>query len=158
MPQRKKRTDELRRHGTYRSDRHDTGATPGNLLGSLPKPPFKLSEAAEKIYFQEGKKLVQMQLLMDSDLHTLAQYASEAATYIRCMEEVNAGELVVELHNKVTAPHPARKIAENALKNMMALSDRLGLSPKSRFALQGEAAFSGDKNDDDPIMKILYGN
>ena len=96
---------------------------------------------------------------MDSDLHTLAQYASEAATYIRCMEEVNTGAMVIELHNKVTAPNHYRKVAETALKNMLSLSDRLGLSPKSRFALQGEAAFSGDKTvDDDPLAAIVKEN
>lgn len=113
----------------------------GELLRTLPASPIALSEQAEKIYLEEGAKLILNRLLKASDLLTLAQYANEAATYFQCSEEANKGPLVVELHNKVTAPNHYRKLAETALKNMLALADRLGMSPRSRQALKGFVAF-----------------
>ncbi len=106
-----------------------------------------LSKQAEKIYQEEGKKLTLNRLLKASDLLTLAQYANEAATYFHCSEEANKGTLVVELHNKVTAPNHYRKLAETALKNMLALADRLGMSPRSRHALKGCVAFREGEED-----------
>ena len=60
---------------------------------------------------------------------------------------LNKGTLVVELHNKVTAPNHYRKLAETALKNMLALADRLGMSPRSRYALKGFVAFREGEED-----------
>ena len=118
----------------------------GELLKKLPPSPITLSEQAGKIYLEEGKKLVQERLLKASDLFTLAQYANEAATYFHCSEEANKGTLVVELHNKVTASNHYRKLAETALKNMLALADRLGMSPRSRYALKGYTAFKEEED------------
>lgn len=112
-----------------------------DLLTILPDPPFMLSETASQVYFENGQKLIALEMLKASDILILAQYATEAATYIHCTEQTATEPLVVELHNKVTAPNPYRKLAETAFKNMLALSDRLGLSPASRHRLKGYKAF-----------------
>lgn len=117
-----------------------------DLLKTLPPPPFELSETAARIYADEGGKLIALEMLKASDLHTLAQYAVEAATYIRCTQETEKEPLVVELHNKVTAPNHYRKLAETAFKNVLTLSDRLGLSPAARYKLRAYTAFRDRQN------------
>ncbi|MBK8920706.1 MAG: P27 family phage terminase small subunit [Saprospirales bacterium] len=97
---------------------------------------------AARIYSDEGEKLIALVMLKASDIHALAQFANEASTYIRCTLETEKEPLVVELHNKVTAPNHYRKLAETAFKNMLSLSDRLGLSPASRHKLKGYKAFT----------------
>lgn len=154
----RKTTAELKRSGTYRKDRHKPRQPAGDLLETLPAAPFALSDQAAGIYKSEGEKLIELSMLKASDLYTLAQYATEAATYIRCTQETDAGALVVELHNKVTAPNHYRKLAETALKNMLSLSDRLGLSPAARYRFKGEAAFESEKPAGyDPIAEIMAG-
>ena len=156
MPRRKQTADEHKQSGTYRADRHEAKPATVGLLKKLPPSPFPLSPGAQEIYNQEGQKLIDAEMLKITDLHTLAQYASEADVYSRCMEALNAGEMVVELHNKVTAPNHYRKMAETALKNLFSLSDRLGLSPRSRHAMKGEAAFADEKaKSDSPVMQLL---
>lgn len=151
-----KSTAELKAAGTYRKDRHTLKTPAGAVLETLPPPPFDLPDLAAGIYESEGQKLIEQKMLKSSDLYTLAQYANEAATYIRCTRETDAGPLVVELHNKVTAPNQYRKLAETALKNMLSLSDRLGLSPAARYRFKGEAAFSSEQEKQkDPLLEVM---
>lgn len=155
MAQRKKSADEHRANGTFRKDRHDPEPAAGNLLTKLPASPFPLAPGAQAIYKKEGENLIYSKTLKPTDLQTLAQYASEANIYIRCMEQVNAGALVVELHNGVTTGNQHRKMAETALKNMLALADRLGMSPRSRHAMRGQSAFADEKNEEiDPMLSL----
>lgn len=156
MAQRKKTAVELKRAGTFRKDRHTPPTPAGDLLQTLPPPPFALSQVAAEVYTSEGQKLIEAGLLKSSDLYTLAQYANEVATYIRCTQETDAGALVVELHNKVTAPNHYRKLAEAALKNSVSLADRLGLSPGARYKFKGEAAFQSPTPDKPSILDMMH--
>lgn len=156
MPRRKQTPEEHRQTGTYRPDRDKVHPEPVGLLKTLLPAPYQLTPGAQKFYNQEGQKLIAAEMLKATDLHTLAQYATEADIYARCMDELSRAALVVELHNKVTAPNHYRKMSETALKNLLSLGDRLGLSPRSRHSMKGSAAFSDQKDkDDDPIMRLL---
>jgi len=156
MGQRRKSTTEHELAGTFRPDRHGTTQATGETLKALPAPPFTLPTLAKKIYQVEGRNLIDLGLLKNSDLIALAQYANETAVYIQASKEASAGGLVVELSNGMPAQNGFRKIAEQALKNSMALADRLGLSPKGRFAMKGPGAFeSGDGKPEDPFLAVL---
>lgn len=156
MSRRKQSADEHQATGTYRKDRHEQQPQTIGLLKELPEAPWQLSKGAQQIYAEVGAKLITAALLKATDLHTLAQYASEQDYYERCMEVVGREELTTELHTKVIAPNPARKLAETALKNMLSLGDRLGLSPRSRYTMRGPAAFADEEeNEDSPILDLM---
>jgi len=155
MPQRRKSIEELKSNGTFSP--HRAKDVPAGLsLLTLPPPPFKLANPALTYYNEEGQNLIELGMLKNSDLITLAQYANEVAIYVQASTEASNGGLVVELSNGMSAQNQYRKIAADALKNSMALADRLGLSPKGRHTMKGPAAFDTppDLVEPDPFVLI----
>lgn len=155
MPQRKKTIEEHKQNGTFSPGLHSP-RLPGKTLSTLPPPPFKLPDGALKYYKEEGEKLIAQGLLNDSDLLTLAQYSSEMLVYVTANSQAISGGLVIELSNGMPAQNTARKIAADALKNCMALADRLGLSPRGRHGIKGPAAFDPPEPDKpDPFEEVM---
>lgn len=152
MPQRKKSIDELKTNGTFSPHRAKEVPT-GKILLTLPPPPFELANLALTYYMEKGQNLIELGMLKNSDLIALAQYANEVSIYVQASKEASTGGLVVELSNGMTAQNQYRKVATDALKNSMALADRLGLSPKGRHTMKGPAAFDelGANEERDPL-------
>ena len=156
MAQRKKTVTEHIENGTYRADRHGLPQTEGNHLETLPNPPTKLNDLGLYIYKVTGNALVEQKILKETDLMTLAAYAREAAMYEEQSIEA-AAEIVVVLANGVTTVSHHRKAAESALKNMVVLGDRLGLSPKSRFGLAANVPPVNNKAKQASILDLIKG-
>jgi P27 family predicted phage terminase small subunit len=147
MPQRKKTTAELIAGGTYSAGKHGKrGEIPGEVLVNLPPPPCKLNNEALAMWKAVGNYMIEQKTLKATDLFPLAAYCREFDVYEQCSALAD-GEIVVQLHNKVTAVNHYRKAAEQALKNIIALGDRLGLNPRSRHGLRG---ISDNAPDDKP--------
>ncbi len=122
------------------------------MLTKLPKPPIKIRDEALAHYRRAGKQLIEMGLLKDSDLDTLAKYASELAMYEFSMEKLFEGDMVLETPNGTMQISPYQKIAATALKNSDALAAVLGLQPKSRGQLK--IGNSPAKKKDDPMADM----
>lgn len=152
MAQRRKLIEELKANGTFSPNKAKDKPS-GKILLNLPPPPFELADTALTHYKEEGQNLIELGMLKNSDLIALAQYANEVAVYVKASYEASTGGLVVELSNGMTAQNQYRKIAADALKNSMALADRLGLSPKGRHTMKGPAAFDelGANEEQDPL-------
>ena len=138
MPQRKKTVSEHIRDGTYRKGRHGSPKPTGKVLDTLPEPPSNLDGTAKNIYETVGGSLIAQGVLKYTDLMMLATYAREAGIYEQESEKA-AQEIVTVLNNGVTCVSHHRRAAETALKNMVLLGDRLGLSPKARFSMAAHA-------------------
>ena len=138
--------------GNYRSDRHSKTKPTGNLVAFLPDPPLELDETAQTIYKGMGAVLIASGVLNDSDVFTLACYARESSIYEQQSAKA-AGEIVTVLHNGVTCVSHHRRAAETALKNMLALGDRLGLNPKARFSMAAHT--KEPEKPEDPWAKFL---
>ena len=148
----KKTANHHKAAGNYRAARHSKAIDGGNLVTSLPDPPLNLDETAQDIFEGMGAALIASGILTDGDVFTLACYAREAAIYEQQSEKA-AGAIVVTLHNKVTAVNHHRRAAETALKNMLALGDRLGLNPKARFSMSAHTTQPDEPND--PLARFL---
>jgi phage terminase small subunit len=156
MAQRKKTVTEHIENGTYRADRHGLPQTEGKHLETLPNPPTKLNDLGLFIYNVTGNALIEQKILKETDIMTLAAYAREAAMYEEQSIEA-AAEIVVKLANGVTTVSHNRKAAESALKNMIVLGDRLGLSPKSRFGLAANVPPTNSKAKQASILDLIKG-
>ena len=153
MPTRKKTRDELIASGTFRPDRHGkTPPSPG-VLKKLPAPPFELDITAKGIWQTTGEAMIHARTLKASDIQTLAAYANELAIY-QTHSALAAKGMVVILANGVQAQSPHRKIALDAMKNAIALGDRLGLNPKNRHLMRG-IADNEPTVSTDPFAKFL---
>ena len=156
MANRKKTITEHIENGTYRADRHGLPPTNGTPLETLPDPPTKLTELGVRIYRDTGAALISQKILKETDIMTLAAYAREAAMYEEQSIEA-AAEVVTVLSNGMTAVSHNRKAAESALKNMILLGDRLGLSPKSRFGLAANIPQTSAKAKQSTILDLIKG-
>lgn len=137
--QRKSEKDH-RKAGTFRVDRHGKRVDTGGNLTSLPEPPFALNEAATAIYQDEGGQLVAQGILKPTDVRLLATYASEMAVYVQMMETAQNEGIIITLDNGISCTSAARKAGESALKNALAIADKIGISMigRSRLGIKTE--------------------
>ena len=136
----KKTAEQHLKAGTYRPDRHQKLVdTTGNLT-ELPEPPFALNEVARAIYQDEGSQLVAMGILKPTDVRLLATYANEMAVYVEQMEAAKNEGIVIVLDNGIACTSASRKTAESALKNALAIADKIGVSMigRSRLGIKTE--------------------
>lgn len=148
-------TEQLKRNGTFRPDRHTPQEPGADLLKQLPPAPFDLSEEAAGIYKEEGRRLIEMKILKASDLRLLAMYCNEYATYINETAAALEEGVVSEMTNGTRGTNPHRKVAETALKNALAIGDKLGLSPSARHRLQGGAAFQDERPKEESFFEKI---
>jgi P27 family predicted phage terminase small subunit len=152
----RKSNQQKRNSGTFRPDR-EKKVDPTGLLQELPMPPWELSDAALRIYIDEGNELILQGILKPSDIRLLAMYCTEVATYIELMAAAQSEGIVIELPNGISTSNAHRKAAESALKNSSALADKLGISPigRARLGIKSDSVPSGKPDPLDPFSDFL---
>lgn len=116
----------------------------------VPLPPVKqatppsLSANGKKLWAQIAPLLAPMGFFRETDREPLARYCENLANWWHCERELRRGEPVYETvskHGKLLRVHPMLTAQNMYEKRLVALEDRLGLSPRARQEiLRGLAA------------------
>ena len=86
----------------------------------------------------------------EQDRHTLGMLADQMQIYVNARAQQTKHPLVVKINDgKTFAPNPYIAVANNAMKNCIALMNELGLTPKARLSI--------NKQDNGKYAKLLNG-
>lgn len=103
-----------------------------------------VSETADYLYDVYG-------IGSEQDRHTLAMLSDQMQTYINARSQQEKHPLIVKINDgKTFAPNPYIAVANNAMKNCIALMNELGLTPKSRLS-------QTKPEENSPVAKFLRG-
>jgi P27 family predicted phage terminase small subunit len=130
---------------------------------SLPEPPAHLDEEARAEWARAGRELYRLGLLSNLDRAVFAAYCEAWSQFVFCqrklqsMAETDAtGSGALVLRTKKDGHHyhnPFVSIARAAQRDLMVLSDRLGMNPSARARIDVEAA--GRAQAKDPAEKYF---
>ena len=123
--------------GTLRKDRHKPPSAPRDILKALPFPPESMSEEGAEKWKLAGGQLVAAGILTELDLDALQNYCEAWSLYREAMRTIEKDGITYEGING-PRKHPAVQIAETSWKTMLALQERLGLTPLARQRLRIE--------------------
>lgn len=105
-----------------------------DLPPGLPPPPEWLSGKARDYFLRLGAVLAQVGLLTPADGPLFGQFCLCLARIVELEAQVTAEGPVVRSPQGVK-PHPAARLAEGYRKQLIALAQQFGLTPKARGSL-----------------------
>lgn len=145
----RKSTQTLKLHGSFRKDRHNTAAPEPE--SNAPEPPKWLSGES----LAEWKRIVPLLLAEQSvtpwDRAALAAYCEEWKLYVSCSQKIRMiKSLTVTGSRKQKAEHPLLRVREKCFKRMMQVCAEFGLTPASRSRLNVKP-----ETMDDPLHQWL---
>lgn len=140
--------------GTARKDRIKT--IKGKALTSLPDPPRSLRKAVEKIYYQVGNTLIEMEVLRNTDLRALCNFAEWSYVYETAMKKALVrGGMYQVFSNKTRNVSPEFTVVRTAQDVMFRFYQRLGLTPYDRDKIQ---SFQSEPELPSDPYALLLGN
>lgn len=152
MPRPAKSNEHHKAKGTYRPCRHS--AAPQEVLKSLPSPPAWLSDRiAKDAWKQFGNDLVTAKILTRLDLGALASLCEAWSSWRSALATIAKEGQTFDSESGEPRKHPAVTIAEKSHATILAIQDKLGLTPSSRQRLRVEP--SGDGHDE--LDKFIEG-
>lgn len=110
-----------------------------DVLGAIPAPPVSLDIDELTIWNDSCHYLKEVSMLHGIDLHSLAIYCREMATYHRCMDIVRKEGVVKEFENgaqRMDQINPYYKVAKMALESANKIADKFGFNPSARASLK----------------------
>jgi P27 family predicted phage terminase small subunit len=117
-----------------------------------PECPSWLDDIAKAEWEHVVGVLREMNLLSVADQTALICYCNAWSRYRMAFEQVQKfGAVILSPNKKYPMPSPYQSIMERAEKDIMAWSDRFGLSPSARARL----AVEPKANDDDKWKRIV---
>lgn len=112
------------------------------LEAGEPEMPDYLSGTAAKIWAQTVPLLLEAKLIHPVDLHTMAAYCLDVATYADLAVELNKPRKEVKYSE--AERKSMREEAKEAWARAKAAGELMGMSPKSRVAMGISSAAPGD--------------
>lgn len=121
--------------GSFRADRHRTMTlTPG----TPPDAPGWLSSIAKAKWVETAAALAAAGALTALDLDALAAYCECYATWREALETVRREGATFPTRSGLVKRHPAVAIVAQAGRELLAWSDKLGLTPAARQRMRFE--------------------
>lgn len=150
--------------GTDRKDRAlpatiDSAVLPIATVQEI-KTPGYLSKDAKKIFRHYAIYLVNNRIIRPGDLHLLAAYASSAAQFVECENEIHTPDFKKFYEAYSTTglarfiPNPYLKLRRDSLEEMLKIGAQFGLSPVSYAALQRIILPAKDKDKYDEFAEF----
>jgi P27 family predicted phage terminase small subunit len=135
MPTPRKANDVHRLQGTIPHDR--APETPSTLVASRPRYPKNLTPEAKRVFKQLCRQLADRKTLTEGDEHLLTLYVTIWDRRARAQEKLLAeGEVCAYTRidpngvaHKIEKPNLHLKIASDCESRLVAILDRLGLTP-----------------------------
>lgn len=121
--------------GTYQPCRSNPDQPEFSLLISVPPPPTDMPLSQVDIWNEVCEELIRINILQRVDLQLLMIYCNELDTYWKSIKKLKRGNTYIS-SSGVLKPRPERKIANEALSNVMRIGAQFGLSPSSRQSLK----------------------
>lgn len=118
----------------------------------LPEAPDYLGDVAKAEWDYTCKQLQDMGLLSRADRTALVCYVEAWARYREAHANVaKYGAVILSPNKNFPMPSPWHSVMRMALKDVLSLADRFGLSPSARARLSVKA----DNVSDSPFMKLV---
>ena len=147
---RRKPIETLKKHGTYRRDRHDRNQ-PGPS-GKMPACPDWLSDDAHAEWDRVLPELEELGTVGATDYAVLVGYCESFSQYKMASEMLaETGPLHEPRGDGESRRHPLVFVLKDSREAMLKFARELGLSPSSRSAV---SAVSGGV-DEDPLAALL---
>jgi P27 family predicted phage terminase small subunit len=118
--------------GTYRKDRDKNKLEVKNTLDSIPLAPNHFDKLQKEIWHETCVYLHAMNMLQPISLHFIGMYCIQFKIYSSCLEMIQKDGIMIlqsTRDGKVSKKHPAISIMQGAIKNILAISDKYGLTP-----------------------------
>jgi P27 family predicted phage terminase small subunit len=117
-----------------------SGLIESHIQGSLPRPPEHLTDEEKKAFKKYAKQLATRRAVTDGDATLIGILVVTRRRWLTALSKVEEQGMVTTYSrldasgNSVDTEKPNLylKIAETSEKNMLAILDRLGLSPRAR--------------------------
>ena len=119
---------------TDRADRTNTSAPRYPKIKTIPAVPphLKKQKGASELWRRITGMLTKVGLLDQVNIDLIVLYISEVMIYRRSMEQVEDLGLLMVNDKGLYVANPARKIASDAMKNIMAIAREFGFTPSTR--------------------------
>jgi P27 family predicted phage terminase small subunit len=145
MPRPAKSNEQHRRDGTFRRGKHAPAAQ--QPLASLPAPPARLtSRDAKEAWCTDGGDLVKAKMLTRLDLRALADLCQAVGRMRACERDIEKHGMTYVNKDGEPRTHPSVTRLEKLHSTVLALQEKLGLTPASRQRLRVEP--SGEEIDE----------
>lgn len=128
-----KPTDEKRREGGYRRDRHGAGERPPD--GKRPRPPAGLDERARTVWKSLLDGLEADAMIDSSDAPLYEAFAVNLARARQARAAVTKHGLVTTNERGQLAANPAVRLEREALREVRMLAEVLAIGPSARARL-----------------------
>jgi P27 family predicted phage terminase small subunit len=151
MPFPAKSTEQHKRDGTYRKDRHSRRLEVPPADG-IPAPPPTFDKRHAAKWYEVCERLQKMGILATADVDTIEIYCN-AYFDLQDAEETLKQEGKY-LHTEIGAArlHPAWRVKNDAVKTLRQLSAALGFSPLDRTRVNAQVE---KKEPEDPFLELL---
>lgn len=137
--------------GTFRDDRHLPDYAKLPTVEHLPMPPPTLNEKAHYVWYAQASAMRDMGLLTTADYTLLELFCEEKYMYDKAVKALRSEDLIDETNNGLTKMVNLHvRIKNDAIKNMIDLAKKLGLSPLDRTNI---GVTSSQPND--PLKDLL---
>lgn len=130
----RKCTQTLKLHGTFRADRHNVNAPEPDV--SAPLPPKWLAGEALAEWHRIVPLLLSEKCVSQWDRTALVLYCQEWATYVDVTEQLRAEEsMLAEGASGQFVEHPLLRIQGKCFKRLLQVCSEFGLTPAARSRL-----------------------
>lgn len=123
--------------GTAREDRTNTSAPVYPKIKKIPTIPPELKKGSYKteaaaLWRRVCGMLIAVQMLDELNIDLVRIYVNETMIYRRAMDLLSDNLIFSDPTTGAPKPHPARRIASDAMKNLTSLAREFGLTPSTR--------------------------
>lgn len=120
--------------GTDRADRtnHNAPAYPKIKTVKAPPAHIKKLKGGAQLWRRINSMLSRVGLLDEVNIDLIEVYVQEVITYRRAMDSVDDLGLIMINDKGAYIANPARKIASDTMKNIMAIAREFGFTPSTR--------------------------
>lgn len=122
--------------GTFRDDRHLPYHAQLPTVENIPMPPPTLNEKAHYVWYSQVAAMQKMRILTEADYILLELFCEEKYIYDKAVKALRSEDLIDETNNGLTKMVNLHvRIKNDAIKNMIDLSKKLGFSPLDRSGI-----------------------
>lgn len=122
--------------GTFRDDRHLPDHAKLTPIENIPMPPPTLNEKAHYVWYAQVSAMQKMRILTEADYILLELFCEEKYIYDKAVKALRSEDLIDETNNGLTKMVNLHvRIKNDAIKNMIDLSKKLGFSPLDRSSI-----------------------
>ena len=138
-------------NGKFRDDKHLPDYAKLPAIENIPMPPPTLNEAAHYVWYSQVSAMQAMRILTATDYILLELFCQQKYLYDMAVESMITSPLVEKTNKDTTKMvNLYIKIQNDAIRNMMDLSKKLGFSPLDRSSIGVK-----DSQPNDPLKDLL---